>query len=490
MNQFKDFETYAENAMASWNCPGVTVAVTKDNTMLHQGAYGLRDLENNLTMTLDTCFPMASIGKSFTAMCIALLVDEAKLDWDTPIRDYAPEFILADAYATQHMTIRDILSHRTGMPAHFWSSFRLDLTPLERVQRLKHLKFATSFRDKWEYNNTLYSAIAYLVEKLANQNWQDFLHERIFLPLGMTASAASFNLLRKNQLVAKGYRAKRDNEGKVETVTHMPFGDFTNVYPGMAGGYFSTVTDLMTWLNLHLSQGELNGKQFVTSDNLKQMHFPQMVVPIVEEAKENLGITSFSYGMGWFIESYKGHTLISHSGEMEGHTVCVTFIPKKNIAVTVLTNITSNPLALVLSRESVDRALDLPHEDWNSKIHKDVDPMFLKEAENCKKVAKERISDSSPSHPLEAYVGTYKVKGYPDFTVRFKNDHLEACTVGGLDWTELRHCHHDTFEWYVSVYDFWMELYFGINGDGKISTASLPLEPAIGDIVFEREILT
>jgi len=489
VNQFKNFDSYVENAMSSWHCPGVTMAVVKGENVLHQAAYGLRDAEANLPMSLDTCFPIASITKSFTAMCIALLVDEAKLGWDTPIRDYAPEFILNDAYATQHVTIRDVLSHRTGMAGHFWSSYRLDITASEFVNRLKYLKFGMSFREKWHYNNTLYIAIAYLVEKLANQDWQDFLHERIFSPLGITASAASLDLLSKNQVVAKGYRVRRDDEGEYKTISNMPFNDFTSLSPGMAGSIFSNVRDLITWLRLQLSKGEIASRKLVTAQNLRQMHLPHMVVPIDEITEDLLGTTNISYGMGWFIESYKGHTLISHSGELEGHTTWVAFIPKENIAVVVLTNLTENPLAHVLMRESINRALGLPNEDWNSKLHKIVNPMYIVAAKTNKELANKRISDTLPSHPLASYVGTYKAQGYPDFKVRFKKGYLEACTVNSLAWSKLRHYHYDTFEWHLSNYDSWMKLHFIINSDGNINSVSLPLEPTISDIVFERELI-
>lgn len=162
MSPFDDFDSYIEDAMTSWHCPGAVITVIKEDEVLHQGAYGLRDVEANLPMTPATRFPIASVTKSFTAMCVALLVDEGKLEWDTPVRDYAPEFILDDAYVTQHMTVRDILSHRTGLPGHFWATDRIDIELTEFVRRMKYLKFNSSFREKWQYNNALYYALAYL----------------------------------------------------------------------------------------------------------------------------------------------------------------------------------------------------------------------------------------------------------------------------------------------------------------------------------------
>ena len=160
---------YIEDAMTSWHCPGAVVAVMKENDVLYQEAFGLRDVAANLLMTLDTRFPVGSVTKSLAALCMALLVDEGKLEWDAPVHSYAPEFIMDDPYVTRHVTMRDILSHRTGLPGHFWAAERLDVEPAELVRRIRYLKFGSSFREKWQYNNTLYQTLAYFIEKLSGQ---------------------------------------------------------------------------------------------------------------------------------------------------------------------------------------------------------------------------------------------------------------------------------------------------------------------------------
>ncbi len=474
--------------MTSWHCPGAVITVIKEDEVLHQGAYGLRDVEANLPMTPATRFPIASVTKSFTAMCVALLVDEGKLEWDTPVRDYAPEFILDDAYVTQHMTVRDILSHRTGLPGHFWATDRIDIELTEFVSRMKYLKFNSSFREKWQYNNALYYALAYLIEKLSGQTWGDFVQNRILDPLSMTASNFSPQSI-EDQEMAEGYRVKRDEDGAFSAVHHVPFAQSNRVSLGAAGGLFSTLTDMVTWLKLHMNNGDVKGSKLVSSENLRQMHAPQMVIPVDEESKKAFGLSMASYGMGWFIEPYKGYTLVSHSGEVEGHTVWVGFVPEEKVSVITLTNLTHNPLPSALLREGLDRALNLPSDNWNAKLHNLIDSGHAKQLESSEKAREIRISDSPMSHPPKDYVGIYEAEGYPDFAVKFEDDRLRACTVGGLDWGELRHYHYDTFEWHVFVYDFWMKFRFSVNVDGEIDSAFLPLEPAVGDIVFRRKVV-
>ena len=142
MTRFDNFDETIQEAMASWHCPGVGVWLSSKKTMsLYQNVFGWRDVEQQLAMTQDTRFAMASVTKSFTAMSVALLVDEGKLEWDKPVREYMPEFILDDAYVTQHLTVRDMLSHRTGLPRHDLSAWRLDLPRAEYIKKMKHFKF-------------------------------------------------------------------------------------------------------------------------------------------------------------------------------------------------------------------------------------------------------------------------------------------------------------------------------------------------------------
>ena len=145
MSRFNDYHQYVQDAMQSWNCPGVALAIVHGDDIVYQSVHGLRDVEHQLPMTGETRFAMASVTKSFTAMSVALLVDEGKLEWDKPVREYLPEFILDDPYVTQHVTVRDMLSHRTGLPRHDFSAWRLDVSRAEFIQRMRHFKDSRAF---------------------------------------------------------------------------------------------------------------------------------------------------------------------------------------------------------------------------------------------------------------------------------------------------------------------------------------------------------
>ncbi len=485
MSRFDDYDQYAENAMHSWNSPGLALAVIRGEELLYQGVFGLRDVEQQLPMTVDTRFPMASCTKSFTAMSAALLVDEGKLDWDKPVREYMPEFILNDDYATQHVTLRDMLSHRTGMPRHDLAALRLDIPRLEFIKRMKHLKFSVSFRGKYQYNNLMYYVTPYLVEKLSGQKWEDFVQARIFGPLGMSASNLCPEPPQPGQVAAGGYRLEFEPDGRLKALIHTPLEPYSELSPGGAGGLFSTLADLTRWLKVQVNQGRLGDFQLVSPGTLQQMHLPQSIVPGGGVNEALMGTTICLYGMGWFIEPFAGHTLIQHGGNVEGHSLMIGFVPDEKIGIVVLTNVADMPLRDVLLYESIDRALDAPERDWNRKFHEVFDPIIAAQATRKQTSAEERVADAPCSHPLEAYAGDYAADGYPDFRVRVQGDSLQA--GGCFDWSALRHYHYDIFEWNIVDFDAWLKVHFLTNDQGEIDSVSIPIEDEVENIVFTRK---
>lgn len=487
MSRLEEFDRYVQKSMASWHCPGTAVAIVKADELLYQNTHGLRDIENQLPLTEDTRFAMASVTKSFTAMSAALLVDEGKLAWDKPVREYIPEFILDDPYVTQHLTVRDMLSHRTGLPRHDLSAWRLDVPRADFVRRMKHFKFSATFREKFQYNNLMYYATAYLVEQIAGQRWEDFVQARIFSPLKMTASNFQPEPPAAGQVNARGYRVDRDEEGGAKGLIHMPYGRHTELSPGAAGALFSTLADLVQWLKVHVNNGRVGDVQLVSSDNLKQMHLPQTIIPGGGFNEALLGNTIFTYGLGWFVEPYRGYTLVHHGGNVEGHSLIIGFVPQEKVGVVVLTNVAGLPLRDVLLYQGIDLALDLPEKDWNTRFHDMFDPFILAEAKGKQTAAAERLDDAPPTHPLDTYVGTYEADGYPYFAVRREEEGLQARTVGSLDWSELRHYHYNVFEWHLTDFDFWNKVRFLVNDNGEIDAVSIPIEDTVGNVTFVRQ---
>lgn len=419
-------------------------------------------------------------------MSIALLVDENKLDWDTPVREYIPEFILNDEYITQNVTIKDMLSHRTGMPRHDYAAWRLDIKLSEFIKRMRHFKFSTTFREKFQYNNLMYYASAYLIEKVSGMKWDKFMQERLFAPLLMKASNFSPVPPLSGQVNAEGYRVNWDDETNAKNIVHMPFASFTELSPGAAGALFSTLSDLVQWLKVHVNNGKYGDKQIISSCNLKQMHLPQMIIPGGGTSESLFSNTIFAYGMGWFIEPYRGHTLIHHGGNLEGHSLIIGFIPEEKVGIIGLTNIAGLPLRDVLLYEGIDRALGLSPKDWNVKFHKIYDPILIAENKSKKTSVQERIKKAGPTHSIAEFTGVYCADGYPDFEIRTLDDKMQARSIGSLDWSQLKHYHYNVFEWYIPDFDFYMKVRFLINDNGEIYAVSIPIEPAVENVLFYR----
>ena len=487
MNRFNDFANYIQQAMASWHCPGVALSIVKGDDVLYQAVFGQRDVENNLPLTADTRFAMASVTKSVTALSVALLVDEGKLEWDKPVWEYMPEFILDDPYITRQVTVRDMLCHRTGLPRHDLAAWRLDISRADFIKRMRHFKFSATFREKFQYNNLMYYAAAYLVEKLAGQKWEAFVQERIFVPLGMTASNFNPEPPQAGQENAIGYRVDRDEAGAAKGLVAMPFGLHTELSPGAAGALFSTLADLTQWLKLQLNEGQVGGVRVISPHNLKQLHLPQMVIPGGGISEALFGNTLFAYGLGWFIEPYGGSTLIQHGGNVEGHSLIIGFVPQEKVGVVALTNVASLPLRDVLLYEGLDRALIGSSRDWNGRFHQVFDPLIVGQAKSKQTAVAEKVADALPTHPLADYLGAYEADGYPDFAVRQTEEGLQACTVGSLSWSELRHYHYNLFEWHWADFDTWVKVRFDLDETGEVAAVSIPIEPAVDNVIFRRK---
>src|ERR1043165_7560887 len=174
-----ELDRLAVDAMADWKVPGAALAVVHDGKVALAKAYGQRDVEANLPVTTATQFAIGSITKSFTATAVALLHDEGRLDWTKPVRDYLPEFRLHDPVATDRVTIRDLLSHQSGLPRHDWVHFPGDRAPADLLGVMRHLELSADIRAAWQYNNLCYNVAGLLIERLSGQSFEAFIRTQI-----------------------------------------------------------------------------------------------------------------------------------------------------------------------------------------------------------------------------------------------------------------------------------------------------------------------
>src|SRR5437867_2911835 len=208
--RLEGFDQEMGKILKDWNAPGVAVGVVVQDKLLFAKGYGYRDYGKKLPMTPNTLFQIASNTKLFTAVAVGLLVEEGKLDWDKPVRQYVPGIQFYNDELNQTVTIRDMLAHRTGITRHDLIWYKSDFTRKELFERLKYLEPRQPLRQAFLYNNLMYAAAGYIVEQLSQKPWEDFVRERILRPLDMHSTVFSVAEMKQQPDHSVPYREKRD----------------------------------------------------------------------------------------------------------------------------------------------------------------------------------------------------------------------------------------------------------------------------------------
>jgi CubicO group peptidase (beta-lactamase class C family) len=473
------FGTFVDSALKTWKVPGLAVAIVKDGEVVLAKGYGLRDVPRNLPVTPETLFAIGSATKAFTVMSLAVLVDDGKLDWDTPVQAYLPRFALQDECASAGMTPRDLVTHRSGLPRHDLVWYNAPLTRVELFERLRYLEPNADFRSKWQYQNLMFLTAGYLAGEIAGRPWEDLVRARIFDPLGMTSSDFSVLESQKTADFAKPYTEKEKKPAEI------PFRNIDAVGP--AGSINANLNDMVRWVKLQLSDGSLDGRRVVGAANLEQMHEPQMVM---RERERDPEIILRTYAMGWFVESYRGRKRVHHGGNIDGFSAMVTFLPAERIGVVALANMDGTPLPEIVCRVAVDRMLGLEPIDWSARLKARAD-----EAEKGVEKAKggleqyDRKKGTKPAHTLDEYAGDYAHPAYGTVSVvRNGTAGLEA-TIHAIPM-RLEHWHYETFRAVFedpAFADEKMFVLFRTNPKGDVDALSMPLEAQTADIVFDKQ---
>lgn len=475
---------YVPQILETWKVPGLALAVVRDGKVVLAEGYGYRDLEKKVPVTAETLFAIGSSSKAFTTAALGMLVDEGKLDWDKPVRTWMPDFKLHDPFATERMTPRDLVSHRSGLPRHDFMWYGTTATRAELVSRLGDLEPNADFRARWQYQNLMFMTAGYLVEKVSGKSWEDFVRERIFTPLGMTASDLSITRMETVENRALGYREKDEEEGG--GIVQMPYRNIDAVGP--AGSINSNVVDMAKWVQLHLGDGTWEGKTILARPTLDELHKPVILIDGGGPLSALLGdedLPFMMYALGWFVQPYRGHLVVHHGGNIDGFSAFVTMMPKEKDGLVILTNMNGTAAPFILANHLYDRLLGLPDKDWNSTIKAKRDEILkaAKESEGAKDEG--RKTGTKPAHPLDEYAAVYTHPSYGDLKIERQGKGL-AITFNALQKVPLEHWHYDV--WKVSEGEGeGTKLNFQANAQGDVDRLSLPLEPSVAEIVFTRK---
>ena len=448
-----------------WDIAGVAVGIIKNGECVLAEGFGYRDIENRLAVHADTLFSIGSTTKAFTTMAVSLLVEEGKLNWDTPVKHYLRNFRMYDPVATERATLRDLACHRTGLERHdlvFYYGFAKLRSELANV--VAALQPSAEFRSKWQYQNLMYGILGAVVEEVTGHTWERFVQERIFNELGMSRSHLSSIESRRDKNHALPYN-KIGDERRI-----VPFPEIGALGP--AGAIHSTVSDLVRWVQLHLSNGMVGDSRFVSKGLLSEMISPQMVMPAYPSSDTPMA----SYGLGWEIHAYRGHRLIQHGGGIDGFICNIGFLPDNEIGVVVLSNQTPDPVPYLVFRTIVDEMLHLEPMDW--------DPIFRAQKENMEEhfaqlsqIKVPQVPNAPMSQSIDAYCGSFRHEAYGDLTITVQGGRLQfqfnrfTCLMD--------HFHYDTFILPLQLMGISVRqlLTFKLGEDGQINGIRVRLEP-------------
>jgi len=426
-------------SVKAWRAPGAAVAVVSGSDVFVQGC-GVREVGKPDRVTPDTLFAIASVSKAFTTTAMAILVDEGKIGWDDPVRKHLPWFRLSDPTADSNVTLRDLLCHRTGMPRHDMLWYANDWSRQEIVRRYGFARNSTSFRSSYEYANIPFMAAGLVVEAVSGYTWEEFVEARILGPVGMESTR-----LRMREIEASPDHAT-PHELYKGRVTVAPRFDNDACCP--AGGINTSARDISRWIRLLLGGGEIDGSRIVSTQSLRETWKPHTAIVVENPDRFGLdwGSSIMSYCLGRHTRGYRGHTVIGHSGGIDGFVAQISLIPKLGIGVAVMANLADGHLIKDLDCSLLDTVLGLPKIDWiaQSRALRRATRAEEKSKRNDRKRKAPRHTRTRPSRGLDAYVGSYSDPAYGALTItrdgRFLDLHY------GRFGIRMKHYHYDTFE--------------------------------------------
>jgi CubicO group peptidase (beta-lactamase class C family) len=485
-----DLDAYVARALKTFDVPGLAVAIVKDGKIVVAKGYGLRKLGAPVPVDEHTLFGIGSNTKAFTTAALATLVDAGKLSWDDPVYQRLPGFVMYDPYVSHEMTIRDLLTHRSGMGLGegdllFWP--HTTYTREEIIYQLRFMKPASSFRSHYAYDNLLYMTAGQIIPAVTGTSWDDYVRQRLFAPLGMTHSTLTNSNFKPGDDVASPHSRV---DGKLQVIA---FESLDNAGP--AGAINSCAADMAKWVQLQLNRGKFpdhDGRLF-SEERSREMWSAQTILqtgtppPPLAGLKANFA----DYALGWGLRDYRGRKLIGHTGGVAGFVSRVMLVPDENLGVVILTNAEQGGAFDSILYHVLDHYFNQPPTDWIAAFKAVNDTEENDAAGTMRNAEASRAANSKPSLPLEKYAGAYTDAWYGPITLSMENGGL----VITFDHTpsmigDLQHWQHDTFKahWRMrTIEDAFIT--FSLKPDGTIDSAKMAAVSPLADFSFDYQDL-
>lgn len=424
-SKLQGIDTVIDRVLREWKVAGASVAVVYKDQLVYAKGFGYRDLEQQLPVTPNTIFPIASCSKAFTAMLVGMAAGNKLLDINQPAHNYFPELEFYTSELTRMVTPKDMMTHRTGLPRHDWMTHGKEYLPTDSViYRIRFLEPSKGIREEVQYNNLMYVSLGELTRKVTAKSWSEQLDDYIFKPLEMTSSTPAYRDLTTAAEYSKGYFLRNDS-----LVTR----NSSTEGPNAAGSINSNAVDMSHWLMAWINGGKYKGVQVLPASFLREASTPQMSTP----SRPNPNVPAYpdayfgDMGYGWVIDSYRGHYHVQHSGDLPLYSSNTAFFPTDSIGIVVLVNKFNATVPELISSHIADRLLDLPYKNWST---------LLWNLQNRRSSSGSSSSPAAPAVkdttmpkmnlPLNSYTGIYLHPGYGTIQVSLSGDKLAATHNG------------------------------------------------------------
>ena len=439
--ELRGLDDYIEHTMRDWKVPGLAIAVVKDDKVVWARGFGLRTVGETARVDAGTLFGIGSNTKAFTAAALGSLVTQGKLRWDDTMTRLLPGFQMYDPYVTREVTLRDLLSHRSGTCGEDGVWYATDFDSKEIIDRLRFQKPAYSFRAQFCYSNSLYMAAGEVVPQLTGMSWSDYVRRHFFVPLHMDTTVTSITDFTPSMDVATPHA---ELDGKVRSIT---WDNTDNIDP--AGAIDSSVDEMAQWLRMLLADGRYDGKQILDPAVIREMETPQMLIGGTDDEAKFLSALNpdshfYAYGLGFFMQDYAGTKVVWHSGHIDGMSAGLGMVPSRHLGVVVLSNMDQSWLPMALVWQVVDAYTGQPRKDWSAAIMKAVAPAYAEGRQAQAAMAKTYAPGAAPL-PLDRYAGTYANDLYGTVSVSLEHGKLRLRTSTRFAG-DLKHWNHDTFQ--------------------------------------------
>lgn len=466
--QVRELDAYIVKGMRDWEIPGLTIAVVRNDSVLFTKGYGVRKLGAAGAVDAQTQFGIMSTTKAFTALALAMLVDEGKVAWNDPITKHLPEFQFSDPFLTREATVKDLLTHNIGLGNTDLLWARGDLSRAEILKRVRYVPTAYSLRSGFTYQNVMYGAAGELVARVSGMSWEAFIQTRVFGPLGMTHSYTTYDAM---------HSASGDNQSaphfRIRDTIRVIADEKVDVLPA-AGAIWSNAVDMAKWVRFLLDSGRVDGKRLVTDTGFRKLLEPQSFVPS-SEFYPTAQITKphwTTYGLGWFEQDFRGRFLAFHTGSLDGRTAMMGVLPDARVGVFIAGNLDHAEFRHALLLQVMDIFAGTnggTPRNWSTEflaLYKDLRERGEKATAA---LAAKRVVGTRPTLALASYAGTFTHPVWGDLVIAQDGASLRA-SLGPSPSNSgaLEHWHFDTFRAFLGDgrggASYFM---FQLDGEGK-----------------------